>query len=60
MIFAARWSGYLAIQTAGTYLFALTSDDGSMLSVDRHPLVHNDGLHSMKTKAGQRLLIVNI
>jgi hypothetical protein len=47
-----RWTGSLIMKRAGTYKFALTSDDGSKLWVDGSPAINNDGLHGMATKEG--------
>jgi hypothetical protein len=52
--FAVRWTGSLSIKTAGTYTFALTSDDGSKLYLDSSIVVSNDGLHPMRTRKGTK------
>eukprot|EP00971_Amphidinium_carterae_P131693 2608371-Amphidinium_carterae.1 len=47
--FAARWSGNLKITHAGTYIFWLTSDDGSKLFIDDQEVLNNDGMHATTT-----------
>lgn len=43
--FALTGSGYLKIDTAGTYTFHLWSDDGSKLYIGGILVIDNDGLH---------------
>jgi hypothetical protein len=43
--FAIRFRGRLAIETPGTYTFALNSDDGSKLYINQNLVVDNDGVH---------------
>ena len=43
--FAIRFRGRLAIETPGTYTFALNSDDGSKLYINQNLVVDNDGIH---------------
>ena len=57
--FAVRFRGKLAIETSGTYTFALNSDDGSKLYINQNLVIDNDGIHlpqyvrgSMKLAAG--------
>ena len=57
--FAIRFRGKLAIETPGTYTFALNSDDGSKLYINQKLVVDNDGIHppryvegSLKLAAG--------
>lgn len=50
---AVAFDGYLHIATAGTYSFALASDDGSKLYVDGKPVVDNDGDHGVVTANGR-------
>ena len=57
--FAIRFRGRLAIETPGTYTFALNSDDGSKLYINRNLVIDNDGIHppryvrgSLKLEAG--------
>ena len=48
--FAARYTGALQVETAGTYTFYLTSDDGSALSLDGAQVIDHDGLHATTTR----------
>ena len=48
--FAARYTGALQVETAGTYTFYLTSDDGSALSLDGARVIDNDGAHATTTR----------
>ncbi|HTI10803.1 MAG TPA: PA14 domain-containing protein, partial [Puia sp.] len=48
--YALSFSGNLNIQTAGSYAFYLTSDDGSNLYLDGALVVNNDGVHSVLQK----------
>jgi len=43
------FTGYIQIAEAGVYKFALTSDDGSKLTLSGRTIL-NDGLHGMETK----------
>jgi hypothetical protein len=52
-VFRARWSGYLIVPRAGSYTFALTSDDGSTLRLDDTLVVDNSGDHASQTRSGQ-------
>jgi hypothetical protein len=63
--FALRFTGYINIQTAGTYTFYTNSDDGSKLYIDGALVVNNDGLHgtqdrsgSLSLTAGKHLIVV--
>jgi len=47
-----RYSGFLNIPGADVYEFALTSDDGSRLTIDGTVVVDNDGLHGAQRKRG--------
>ncbi|MBV9084715.1 MAG: hypothetical protein JOZ62_18720 [Acidobacteriaceae bacterium] len=47
--FAIDYSGRIWIDPPGTYRFALTSDDGSKLYIDKHTVIDNDGLHPPET-----------
>jgi hypothetical protein len=48
--FAATFQGRFVVQTAGTYTFCTSSDDGSNLFVDGSLIVDNDGLHGTSQK----------
>ena len=50
--FAVVYESYLQIDSAGKYIFYLTSDDGSKLIVDDKTIVDNDGSHGAKTRRG--------
>ncbi len=50
--FGIRYTGLLNINTAGTYTFFISSDDGSSLSLDGNLVVINDGLHGVTTRSG--------
>jgi hypothetical protein len=47
--FAARITGDLNVENAGSYTIYLTSDDGSALYVDGVQVIGNDGLHARTT-----------
>lgn len=46
----------LSVETAGFYSFALTADDGAILSIDDLEVVNNDGRHPAQTKDGRVFL----
>ena len=50
--FAIRFRGRLAIEMPGTYTFALNSDDGSKLYINRNLVVDNDGIHTPRYVRG--------
>jgi hypothetical protein len=50
--FAIRFRGKLAIETPGTYTFALNSDDGSKLYINQNLVVDNDGIHTPRYVRG--------
>mmetsp|Transcript_38798 Transcript_38798/g.89551 ORF Transcript_38798/g.89551 Transcript_38798/m.89551 type:complete len:966 (+) Transcript_38798:91-2988(+) len=50
--FAARWTGSIRIDEAGSYKFRLSSDDGSRLKINKATVVDNDGLHAMFSVTG--------
>ncbi len=47
-----RFTGFIDIETPGTYTFYTTSDDGSQLSLDGNLVVDNDGLHPSRERSG--------
>jgi predicted esterase len=49
---AATYTGYILIPTAGAYTFYTSSDDGSALYIDGNKVVNNDGLHGTVTVSG--------
>jgi hypothetical protein len=50
--FVSEASGYLVAPRDGTYVFRLTSDDGSRLSLDGTTVIDHDGLHGAEPKDG--------
>ncbi|WP_299248684.1 PA14 domain-containing protein [uncultured Aquimarina sp.] len=50
--FSIRYTGLLNINTAGTYTFYISSDDGSSFTLDGNLVVINDGLHGVTTRSG--------
>ncbi|MBN1661900.1 MAG: VCBS repeat-containing protein [Anaerolineae bacterium] len=50
--FAFRFTGCISIATTGVYTFYTSSDDGSRLYIDDTMVVDNDGLHSLRERAG--------
>ncbi|MGC9380748.1 family 16 glycoside hydrolase [Streptomyces sp. MH13] len=50
--FVSEASGYLVAPRDGTYVFRLTSDDGSRLSLDGATVIDHDGLHGAEPKDG--------
>ncbi len=51
-LFGFRFFGEIAIDSAGTYQFFTTSDDGSLLYLDGKLVVDNDGLHAAVEQGG--------
>ena len=47
-----HFSARMDIPRAGTYTFYLSSDDGSILSIDGQRLFDNDGFHAALEKSG--------
>ena len=50
--FVAQVIGNVNITTAGSYIFRLTSDDGSRLSIDGATVINHDGLHAATSMDG--------
>jgi len=50
--FGIRYSGFIQIDTPGTYTFYTTSDDGSKLFINGTEVVDNDGLHGSRERSG--------
>ena len=50
--FAIRFRGELAIDTPGSYVFGLLSDDGAKLYINGTLVVDNDGIHPAMGKKG--------
>jgi lysophospholipase L1-like esterase len=51
--YAMRFTGFIAVPTAGVYRFTVTSDDGSRLAIGDQRVVDNDGMHGMTAVAGE-------
>lgn len=51
--FAFMLEGFIDIPEDNTYLFAITSDDGSMLYLDDKLVIDNDGFHGLETKEAE-------
>jgi len=52
--FAIRYEGDFMIEADGLTEFALTSDDGAVLSIDGEKLITNDGVHTAATLNAKR------
>ncbi|MFI8215608.1 family 16 glycoside hydrolase [Streptomyces sp. NPDC085932] len=50
--FVSEATGYLIAPRDGSYVFRLTSDDGSRLSLDGSTVIDHDGLHGAEPKDG--------
>ncbi|MEU3734664.1 family 16 glycoside hydrolase [Streptomyces sp. NPDC033538] len=50
--FVSEASGYLVAPRDGTYVFRLTSDDGSRLTLNDATVIDHDGLHGAEPKDG--------
>jgi len=50
--FAARFKGYIHVDSAGKYTFYTHSDDGSALYIDSKLVVNNNGIHGPESKKG--------
>tara|TARA_Y100001933_G_scaffold263505_3_gene325272 strand:- start:360 stop:3737 length:3378 start_codon:yes stop_codon:yes gene_type:complete len=50
--FSIRYSGYIQIDTEGSYTFYTSSDDGSKLFIDGTEVVDNDGAHGNQERSG--------
>ncbi|MGH7338980.1 MAG: PA14 domain-containing protein, partial [Candidatus Rokuibacteriota bacterium] len=51
-VFAARWTGQIRVDEAGTYTFTLASDDGSRLFINDQLVINHGGLHGFTEKTG--------
>lgn len=54
--YSIRYTATLTVDTAGTYFFFTTSDDGSKLLIDGTEVVDNDGTHSNQERSGSIFL----
>jgi mono/diheme cytochrome c family protein len=50
--YGMRFEGVFNADAAGRYMFTLSSDDGSRLSIDGKKVVDNDGVHPTTTHSG--------
>ena len=48
-----QYDGYFKAEEDGVYKFSLSSDDGSILTIDDATVIDNDGPHSMGEKVGR-------
>ncbi|HWD38750.1 MAG TPA: family 20 glycosylhydrolase [Fimbriimonas sp.] len=51
--FGMQFDGFFKAEQDGVYQFALSSDDGSVLSIDDATVIDNDGPHPMVAKVGK-------
>jgi hexosaminidase len=51
--FGMKFDGYFKAEEDGVYKFSISSDDGSILSIDDATVIDNDGPRSMGEKTGQ-------
>ena len=58
--FSIRYSGYIQIDTQGSYTFYTSSDDGSKLFIDGTEIVDNDGNHSNRERSGTTTLTTGL
>jgi hypothetical protein len=58
--FIAHALANLTIDTAGSYEFQLTSDDGSRLFIDGKQVINNDGLHGAEARTGSVTLTAGV
>ena len=58
--FAIDYRGRIMLPQAGTYLFRLTSDDGSRLHIDGREVIDNDGVHGPDWKEAEVTLAAGI
>jgi outer membrane protein OmpA-like peptidoglycan-associated protein len=58
--FAIDYQGRINLPQAGTYLFRLTSDDGSRLFIDGREVIDNDGIHGVDWQQAEVTLSAGI
>jgi outer membrane protein OmpA-like peptidoglycan-associated protein len=58
--FAIDYQGRIMLPQAGTFLFRLTSDDGSKLFIDGREVIDNDGIHGVDWKQEEVTLAAGI
>jgi alpha-L-fucosidase len=49
--YGMTFEGFVRIEHTGVYTFAISSDDGSRLSIDGQVVVNHDGLHSLSERS---------
>jgi hypothetical protein len=54
--YVIKCNGFLVVRETDYYQFEMTSDDGSILTVDNGVVINNDGNHGMTTLTGTKLL----
>ena len=54
--FGLIYEGYIRIDETAGYSFYISSDDGSILSIDGKEIINNDGNHGAEEKEGKCLL----
>jgi len=58
--FSIRYTGYIQIDTQGSYTFYTSSDDGSKLFIDGIEIVDNDGNHGNRERSGTTTLTTGL
>lgn len=58
--FSIRYTGFIQIDTPGSYTFYTTSDDGSKLYINGTQVVNNDGAHSSRERSGNITLTTGL
>jgi hypothetical protein len=51
--FVLRFRGFIRVPRPGVYVFYLSSDDGSRLSIAGRELIVNDGVHGLTEEKGE-------
>ncbi len=54
--FAIIFTGYINIPKDNNYVFRLSSDDGSILTIDGNEVINHDGLHGADARDGELAL----
>lgn len=54
--YVIRCNGFLVVRETGYYGFEMSSDDGSILTIDGTQVINNDGAHGVVKKVGTKLL----
>ncbi|WP_318309495.1 PA14 domain-containing protein [Flagellimonas crocea] len=58
--FSIRYTGFIQIDTQGSYTFFTNSDDGSKLYIDGTEVVNNDGGHGTQERSGSIVLTTGL